>query len=211
MAPKPEDYAGFRVPLLVETEQYRRAELLTVPEWRGRKVEVRAMNAGERINFLALTQLQALESGNVATDWGAVLPASVIPCVWSPAFDSRSGAWLPGASKLRVFRWADWDAVSALPAPGLTRVHARIMSLSGFDKTDLSDSYMRLTSDGEFRLLFELAYEWGYTVTELAERMPAWELSWWRSYLTLRAWETKQASRSSGSGGSEMSGFGGAS
>ena len=210
MPPKPEDYTGFRVPLLTETGQWRRAELLTVPEWRDRTVEVRCMSAGERINFLALTQLQALESGNVATDWGAVLPASVIPCVWSPAYSER-GDWLPGESTRRVFRWADWDAVSALPAPGLQRVHSRVMVLSGFEKADLSDSYMRLTSDGEFRLLFELAYEWGCTLTELAERMPAWELSWWRSYLTLRAWETKQASRSSGGGRSEMSGFGAAS
>lgn len=195
----------FRPPLLIETASWQRVELLDMPEW-DMQVEVRSMTAGDRLNYLTSTILFEKQYGDQATDWGAILPASVIPCVWAPAY--RNGRWIPGLSQLRIFHWSDYDALQNRGASALYRIHEVAMRLSGFGNDELKASYMRLVSDGDFRLLFELAKELGMTLSEIAEKMPAWELSWWRSYFTLRNYEHEQSmKKGSGSNVTEFGGF----
>lgn len=193
----------FRPPVLTETGAYRRAELLTIPEWGGLEIEVRSMTAGDRLNYFTTTILFERIYGDQVTDWGAILPASVIPVVYSPAFEN--GQWTPGKSNLRVFRWDDWDRLAERSATALYRIHLRSLELSGFNEQEMKLVYQRLTSDGDFRLMFELCKELGMGIHELCNKLPAWEFTWWRAYYTLYAYEQEQAMKSS-SGGSEFTG-----
>jgi hypothetical protein len=195
----------FRLPVLVETGTYHRSELLTIPEWGGVEIEVRSMNAGDRLNYFASTILFEKVYGDQVTDWGAIMPSSVIPVVFSPVY--IDGQWAPGESTRRVFRWEDWDRLAARSATALYRIHLRALELSGFSETEMKLVYQRLTSDGDFRLMFELCKELGMGIHELCRRLPSWEFTWWRAYYTLYAYEQEQSMKSH-SGGSEFTGTG---
>lgn len=203
--PVTEPVVEFRSPVLVETGAYRRAELMTIPEWGGVTVEVRSMTAGDRLNYFTTVVLFERVYGDQVTDWGAMLPASVIPVVFSPHYDN--GRWIPGESTRRVFRWADWDQLANRSATALHRIHQAALRLSAFEESEMKLVYQRLTSDGDFRLMFELCKELKMGIYELCQRLPAWELTWWRAYYTLYAYEQEQSLKSH-SGGSEFTGTG---
>ena len=129
-----------------------RARLVDVPQW-NQQVEIRSLSLGDRINYRAHVVVETMFERT--SDMADHYPALLIPAIFSPA-RAKDGAWLAGRSDRHLFRWSDFARVNAQPDHLLEGLAGHVVELSGMMKGEETESFMRLTRDGDLRLLFEI-------------------------------------------------------
>lgn len=179
---------------LVPTEWWQPSRLVPVPEWKT-DVLVKPMVWAERLNYLTLT----FGSTGSDPDWTQTGPLVLIACCHTP-------------EGKRLFRLEDAPRIAKM-RPGVVQRLVRVaMQVSRIEDNTRAEevAYLRLLEDGEFRLAMDLAFKWRMPLSELAARMPSYELPLWKAFLALRSFEMQNPSSggsSSAQGAAAAAGF----
>jgi len=106
------------------------SELVRMPEWGNKELEVRAMTGDERAAYLAVMQSNAPGGDMAKINWRTLYPSLLAATVFSPARNAE-GEWLPGTSDRKVFRPDDVDKLNAKSSKAIERLARKAQELSG--------------------------------------------------------------------------------
>ena len=129
-APAPAQAAAPAAPVIDDVESLRDdifnsndivSEIVTIKEWNGRQLEVRAMTGDERAVYLAQLQESAPGGDMTKIDWKTFYPTLLTATVFSPARDPQTKEPVVGVSQVKVFRPDDVERLNKKSSAAIIR------------------------------------------------------------------------------------------